>query len=254
LIKDLRRAILRGSLTEKGLCAAESFHLLREALRSGRRVDSVIASERVQRAIEEQFGNDELSVALVPEQLFQTIATTEASQGVIALVEPPEWPIDRLFAGETLVVVLDGIQDPGNAGTIVRAAEAFAATGVMFLKGSVNPFNPKTLRASAGSLFRVPFVAALDPAIARAALQQNRIRVYAAMPHAGNGARPLHERPFDERPKLSRPCALVVGNEGRGVSEEFRTLAEAVSIPTAGVESLNASVAAAILLYEAYQS
>ncbi len=254
MIKDLRRAILRGSLTEKGLCAAESFHLLREALRSGRRVDSVIASERVQRAIEEQFGNDELSVALVPEQLFQTIATTEASQGVIALVEPPEWPIDRLFAGETLVVVLDGIQDPGNAGTIVRAAEAFAATGVMFLKGSVNPFNPKTLRASAGSLFRVPFVAALDPAIARAALQQNRIRVYAAMPHAGNGARPLHERPFHERPKLSRPCALVVGNEGRGVSEEFRTLAEAVSIPTAGVESLNASVAAAILLYEAYQS
>jgi len=138
--------------------------------------------------------------------------------------------------------VLDGIQDPGNAGTIVRAAEAFAATGVMFLKGSVSPFNSKTLRASAGSLFRVPFVAALDPAIGRAALQQNRLSIYAGMPHAGEAA----------RPRMTRPCALVIGNEGRGVSEEFRSLAEPVSIPTAGVESLNASIAAAILLYEAY--
>jgi len=242
VIKDLRRAILRGSLTEKGLCAGESFHLLREALRSGRRVDSVIASESARRAIEEQFGDEELSIALVPEQLFRTIAGTETSQGLIALVEPPVWKIDRLFSANSLIVVLDGIQDPGNAGTIVRSAEAFAATGVMFLKGSVNPFNPKTLRASAGSLFRVPFVAALEPAIARAALLQNRIAIYAGMPQEGERV----------RPKMARPCALVIGNEGRGVSEEFRSLARPVSIPTAGVESLNASVAAAILLYEAY--
>jgi TrmH family RNA methyltransferase len=217
--------------------------LLREALRSGRAVDSVIASESAKRAIEEQFSEDDISVALVPEQLFKTIAGTETSQGLIALVTPPEWKIEQLFTAESLVVVLDGIQDPGNAGTIVRTAEAFAATGVMFLKGSVSPFNSKTLRASAGSLFRVPFVAGVDPAIARAALQQNRVSVYAGMPDAGKSA----------RPKIVRPCALVIGNEGRGVSEEFRSLAEAVSIPTAGVESLNASIAAAILLYEAYR-
>jgi TrmH family RNA methyltransferase len=107
----------------------------------------------------------------------------------------------------------------------------------------VSPFNSKTLRASAGSLFRVPFVAALESTIARAALQQNRFRIFAAMPHEGTG----------ERPKLQRPCALVIGNEGRGVSADFRSLAEPISIPTAGVESLNASIAAAILLYEAYR-
>jgi RNA methyltransferase, TrmH family len=207
-------------------------------------VDSVIASESARRAIEEQFSDEDLNVALVPEQLFKTIAATETSQGLIALVEPPEWKIDQLFTASSLIVVLDGIQDPGNAGTIVRTAEAFAATGVMFLRGSVSPFNSKTLRASAGSLFRVPFVTGLDPAIARAALQQNRIQLYAGMPHEGE---------HTARPKIERPCALVIGNEGRGVSEEFRSLSQAVSIPTAGVESLNASIAAAILLYEAYR-
>jgi TrmH family RNA methyltransferase len=222
------------------LCAAESFHLLREALRSGRRVDSVIASEAARRGIEEQFGDEDLSVALVPEQLFKTIAGTETSQGLIALVEPPEWKIEQLFGGESLIVVLDGIQDPGNAGTIVRTAEAFAATGVIFVKGSVSPFNSKTLRASAGSLFRVPYVAGVEATIVRAALQRNQLKTYAAMPHGS-------------MTKLARPCALVIGNEGRGVSDEFRSLAEAVSIPTAGVESLNASIAAAILLYEAYK-
>ncbi len=243
LLKDLRRSILRGSLTERGLCVAESFHLLREALRSERRVDAVIASESARRSIEEHFAGENLNIALVPDQLFKTIATTETSQGLIALVEPPVWTIDDLFTTRSLIVVLDGIQDPGNAGTIVRTAEAFAATGVMFLKGSVSPFNSKTQRAAAGSLFRVPFTSALDPAIARAALQQNRLQIFAGMPHTGNG----------ERPKLQRPCALVIGNEGRGVSAEFHTLAEPVSIPTAGVESLNASIAAAILLYEAYR-
>ncbi len=237
----MRRAILRGSLTERGFCVAESFHLLREALRSRRRVDMVLAAESARNAVEREFA--ELNIALIPDQMFATISSTENSQGVIALVDTPGWKIGQLFAASSLVMVLDGIQDPGNAGTIVRAAEAFGATGVMFLKGSVSPFNPKTLRASAGSLFRIPFVLGLEPAIARAGLQQNQLNIYAGMPHDGQ----------NERPKLLRPCAIVVGNEGRGVSEEFRSVAEPVHIPTAGVESLNASVAAAILLYEAFR-
>ena len=73
-------------------------------------------------------------------------------------MKPPEWSLDQLFRGQSMVVVMDGIQDPGNAGAIVRSAEAFGATGVMFLKNTVNPFNPKLLRASAGSIFRVPIV------------------------------------------------------------------------------------------------
>src|SRR5437879_3078227 len=79
----------------------------------------------------------------------------------------------------------DGLQDPGNAGAVARAAEAFGATGVMFLKGTASPYHPKTLRASAGSLFRVPFVAGLDAAVARATLRQHRVAIYAAMPYTG---------------------------------------------------------------------
>jgi RNA methyltransferase, TrmH family len=245
LLKDVRRALLRGTLTSQGLCAAESFHLLREALRSNRRVEAVLASESARSAIERQFPEwPDLNIALVPDQLFSSLSTTEASQGLIALVEPPVWQIERLFQASGVLVVLDGIQDPGNAGTIVRTAEAFAASGVMFLKGSVSPFNAKTLRASAGSLFRVPFVSSLEPAIARAGILQHRLHLYAAMPqHARNG-----------RPILKRPCALVIGNEGRGVSDEFREGAEPIAIPTSGVESLNASIAAAILLYEAFRA
>jgi RNA methyltransferase, TrmH family len=245
LLKDVRRALLRGTLTSGGFCAAESFHLLREALRSNCRVEAVLASESSRAAIERQFPEwPDLNIALVPDQLFSSLSTTEASQGLLALVEPPTWQIEDLFQPTGVLVVLDGIQDPGNAGTIVRAAEAFAASGVMFLKGSVSPFNAKTLRASAGSLFRVPFISSLEPAIARAGITQHRLHLYAAMPRSTNAG----------RPKLERPCALVIGNEGRGVSEEFRDGAEAVAIPTSGVESLNASVAAAILLYEAFRA
>jgi TrmH family RNA methyltransferase len=154
--------------------------------------------------------------------------------------------LEQLFRGNSLVVVLDGLQDPGNAGAILRAAEAFGATGAMFLKGTVSPFNPKTLRASAGSLFRVPFLHGMDPELARAALQQNKVELYAAVPARPDGLlRPLGEVDLTGR------CGLIIGNEARGVSGELRSAALDVSIPTVGVESLNAAVAAGILLYEA---
>lgn len=139
-------------------------------------------------------------------------------------------------------MVLDGVQDPGNAGAIVRAAEAFGATGVMFLKGTVSPYNPKAVRASAGSLFRVPVVAALEATLARAALEQRRLDVYAAAP---SGKKDLNDA------DLSRKCALIIGSEGRGVSDRLRAGAIDLRIPVSGVESLNAAMAAGILLYEA---
>ncbi len=181
---------------------------------------------------------------MLPDALFQTIATTETSQGVIALVRPPDWSIEQLFRGQTLVIVLDGLQDPGNAGAVVRAAEAFGATGVLFIKGTASPFHPKTLRASAGSLFRVPFVAGIDAPLARAALKQRRLDIYAAMPFTGS------ER-LAQDVDFGRRCAVIVGSEGRGVSRELHGIAEDIAIPTLGVESLNAAVAASVLLYEA---
>jgi TrmH family RNA methyltransferase len=178
--------------------------------------------------------------------LFASVSGTEAAQGVMALVKPPEWKLPQLFRGSPLVVVLDGLQDPGNAGAILRAAEAFGATGAIFIKGTVSPFNPKTVRASAGSLFRVPFLHGMDAALARAALEQNRVKSFAGVPaRPGAAARSLAEV------NLTGPVGLIIGNEARGVGAELRSAASDVTIPTVAVESLNAAVAAGILLYEA---
>lgn len=247
LLKEVRRAIARGVLTADGLCVAETFHLLEEALRSDCDVKTVLAAESVRSAAEAHVRRlAGIKVAILPDGLLESISGTEASQGVMALVKPPVWSLDQLFRGCPLVVVLDGIQDPGNAGAIVRAAEAFGASGALFLKGSASPYNSKTLRASAGSLFRLPFLTGVEPALARAALRQHRVELYAGVPaRPGVLARPLADL------DLTKPCGLVIGNEARGVSAELRAAATDTFIPTIGVESLNAAVAAGILLYEA---
>src|SRR5664279_2170430 len=131
LLKEVRRAVARGSLTEGGCCVAETFHLLEEALRSGCEVKTVLAAESARAAVV-AFGRRlaGVKVAVLPDALFAGIATTETSQGVMALVQPREWKLEQLLQAAALVVVLDGLQDPGNAGAIVRAAEAFGATGI----------------------------------------------------------------------------------------------------------------------------
>ena len=246
LLKEVRRAVARGSLTEGGWCVAETFHLLEEALRSGSQVHTVLAAESARAAVVAQGRRlAGVKVAVLPDALFAGIAATETSQGVMALVQPRPWKLEQLLQGAALVVVLDGLQDPGNAGAIVRAAEAFGGTGVLFLKGTVSPHNPKTLRASAGSLFRVPYLHGIESAAARAALEGNHIALFAAMPAAATSVGRLPATDLTGR------CALIVGNEAHGVSALWRAAAAPVSIPTVGVESLNAALAAGILLYEA---
>jgi TrmH family RNA methyltransferase len=248
LLKDVRRALVRGTLTSEGLCVAETFHLLEEALRSDCEVPIVLAARSVESTVQAHVRRlTGLRLLTVPDRLFEELASTESSQGVIALVRPPAWTLQQVFRGRALVVVLDGLQDPGNAGAIVRAAEAFGASGVLFVKGTVSPFNSKTMRASAGSLFRTPFVCGLDGALARASLQQHKLDIYAAVPVKAGNTRSLTQV------DLSRKCALIVGNEARGVSAELRSAALDLSIPTVRVESLNAAVAAGILLYEAWR-
>ena len=245
LLKDVRRAIARGGVTSEGYCIAETFHLLEEALRSDCAIRAVIASESVRATVERRVGGlRHINVIRVPDELYAEISATESSQGVMALVKPPTWDLDQLVRGSPLVVILDGIQDPGNAGAILRAAEAFGASGVIFIKGSVSPYNPKAIRASAGSVFRVPLMAALDASLAVAAVSQRKLELYAAMPRAAVSltATNLRER-----------CAFVIGSEGRGVSTELQQAAVALRIPTSKVESLNAAVAAGVLLYEAWR-
>lgn len=243
LVKEVRRAASRGSRTADGLLLAETFHLLEEALRSGLSVPAVLAERRVLPIVERHVAKlRDTRVHPLSDGLLESIGTTESAQGVLALVQPPVWTLDHVFRGKPLVIVLDGVQDPGNAGTIARAAEAFGATGLIFLKGAVSPWNPKTLRASAGSLFRVPFVEGLDVETVRAALKQRRVHVWIATPRGGQPAPDAD---------WAKPSALVIGSEGHGVSAAMSGAGLDLHIPTTGVESLNAAVAASIVLYEA---
>jgi TrmH family RNA methyltransferase len=243
LLKEVRRAIVRGTLTEDGCCVAEGFHLLEEALRSDCQVQVVLAAESVRGTVESHVKRlTGVRTIVLGDALFQEVSSTEASQGVMALVRPPAWTLEQLFRGCSLVAVLDGLQDPGNAGAVVRAAEAFGASGVLLLKGTVSPFNPKAVRASAGSVFRVPLVHGLDGSLARAAMEQRRLALYVASPA---GKKVVGDVDFTGK------CALVIGGEGRGISARMKAGATEVRIPTIGVESLNAAMAAGILLYEA---
>jgi TrmH family RNA methyltransferase len=229
LLRDIRKAVERGSLTSGGLCVAEGFHLLEEARRSRCELVSVLVADSV--------SADHDSDYIVPDEVLASVSSTENSQGVLALVRPAEYRPDDLFTGVPMVLVLDGIQDPGNAGTLIRTAEAFGATGVLLTPGSVNPWNPKALRASAGSAFRMPLIRNATPDL----LEGRTLGIWAAMPRQAAAA----------APDFTRPSVLVIGSEARGVSREWAGIAEPVTIATHRVESLNAAIAGSILLYEA---
>jgi TrmH family RNA methyltransferase len=177
-------------------------------------------------------------------RVFASVSSLPAAQGVAALVLPKAWAIEDLFQpAPALVVLLAGVQDPGNAGTILRTAEAFGATGALLLEGTVHPENSKFLRASAGSAFRLPHLHGMKYGEALETLRGQGLRLYAAVPHA---RRTLADLDF------AHPLALAIGSEGAGVPGPLLAAAEQVSIPHAHkVESLNAAMAAGIFLYEA---
>jgi TrmH family RNA methyltransferase len=243
LLKEVRRAASQATLTADGYALAEGFHLLDEALACRIEIGAVIASEGAQAALAERFSRrQDTRLIAVPDAVFAGLSTTEHTQGVMALVRPPRWTLEDAFAGTALTIVLDGVQDPGNAGAIVRSAEAFGATGVVFLKGSVNPYNPKCLRGSAGSVFRVPLVAAVDEKEFLDAAARHGAALFATAPRATLAI---------QQADFTGACAIVVGGEAKGVRETITSSATAVRIPTRAVESLNAAVACAVLLYEA---
>ena len=242
VLKEIRRAVAHGGRTTEGWMVAETFHLLEEALRSDLEIPVVVAAEGVRSEVESHVRGMGVRVLVVGDSLLGRMGTTESAQGVIALVRPPEWKLEQVFAGVPLVVVLDGVQDPGNAGAIMRAAEAFGASGALFLKGTVSPYHPKTIRASAGSLFRLPFLAGLDAEQVQATLRQRKVCLYATDPR---GDLPL------ARADLRGPAALVIGSESQGVRGSLVHGSVKLRIPTRAVESLNAAVAAGVLLYEA---
>lgn len=246
LVRDLRRAFAQNVATEDGFVAIEGMHIVEEAIRSGLRFKAVLFSEsgqeRTKKLIPQISSHTEM--VLVPDKIFNSAVTTETPQGVAALVKLKPHKLEDLFEiPEPLLLGAAGVQDPGNLGTMIRSAEAFGASAVIAAERTVSPLNPKVIRASAGSLFRLPVVK-VDSARLLASCREHGLRVVATSSHKGT--------PLDEA-DLRGPIAIFVGSEGAGVSKELLADAdETIAIPhSARVESLNAGIAASIVLYEA---
>ncbi len=246
-LKELRRALDRPGRESHGLAGIEGPNLLNEALRSGLRVACIFAAQGSEHLLEALPLPPETEILLLPAKLLAQALTTETPQPIAALVEPPDWTWAHLLGGELnaapLVLILDGLQDPGNLGTILRSAEAFGADGVIALPKTVSAWNPKAVRASAGSVFRLPLLAASEQECF-AKLLDAGVKIWST---TVRGAQPA------DLVDLAGPVALLIGNEGNGVSDYLTTKTSGcLTIPCPGpVESLNASVAASVLLYEA---
>jgi TrmH family RNA methyltransferase len=246
-LKELRRALAHPGREGHSLIGIEGPNLLEEALRAGLRVDCVFAAQGAEGLLEGLTLPAETEILLLPRELLDSALTTEAPQAIAALVDAPDWTWEQLLGSAKktapLVVVLAGVQDPGNLGTILRSAEAFGAGGVLSLPGTVSAWNSKAVRASAGSVFRLPLISAsAEEGLAR--LRAAGVTIWTT---AVEGANAAHEA------NLAGPVALLIGNEGNGVADDVAAQADgALTIPCPGpVESLNAAVAASILLYEA---
>jgi TrmH family RNA methyltransferase len=261
------RSALAGEHSSDEPVGVEGVRLVEAALGSGLIIEALLVSNSGERHLSRlaPLLGDGVQILRTTDRLFAGVADTQTPQGVAALVRPKPATVEDVLRGVALIVVLVGVQDPGNVGTILRAAEAFGATGAATCHASVgtaNPLSPKALRASAGSSLRLPILRTMSCAILLGQIRVSRVKLYAAVPDSG----PSEGRQIDAAPPLVRPweadwkspVALLIGNEGSGLPDEIvRSCDARVSIPQkksrglAGIESLNAAMAGTVLLYEA---
>ncbi len=245
--KELRALARRGNREESGLFVAEGVRVVEDLLDSDLTITQVIVASTLEdtgrgAALIARARNRGVPPRIVADHEVQRIAATESPQGVVAVAEIPRFTLDSISIADppAIVLILDGIQDPGNFGTVVRSAEALGSIAVIALPGTVDPWNPKTVRSSAGSSFRIPVAQAAWAETA----EHLRGRGFVLWGAAGEGD-PMPDAPRDR-------VALVLGNEGAGLSPAVRgSVDRLVGIPTRGrAESLNVAAAGAILLYE----
>ena len=201
-----------------------------------------------------------IRIITVKDSVFNSISQTVTPQGILCTVKKPEHTLEEILNGESVIqertqkktdgkknkdfkiLVLENIQDPGNLGTMLRTAEAAGVSGIIMSRDCADIYNPKVIRSTMGSVFRMPFVYVHDFTDALRSIKEHGITVYAAYLHGGESVSGVQ---FDKK------CAIMIGNEGNGLTDG--AVAEAdrrVFIPMAGqIESLNAAVAAAILMY-----
>ena len=214
---------------ETGLHLIESDKLVLDAIASGARVRTVFKTEGAK-------GADGIETIVVSESVMEALATAKTPSGLCAVVETPDCSVPEIFP-EGLIVVLDRLQDPGNVGTIIRTADALGAAGVLLSPDCADPFSPKALRAAMGSTYHLPImIGAL-----REALTRLRSQGFTCVCGHLAGSETL--------PAITKRAALIVGNEGQGVSSETAALCTLYRMPMRGrAESLNAAVFAALMM------
>lgn len=250
LVKRIRSLADRTNRDAEGRMAIEGVRLVEEALAAGVRAELLLYDPDAQREnsrikdLLESASAQGIRTIEAASHVIEAASEVETPQGVIAVLEIPRHDLGRVLeTHDLLLVVVDRIQDPGNLGTIIRVADAAGASAVTVTRGTVDPQNPKTVRATMGSLFHLPVVE-VDAASLAAELKRRGVRIVVADQHGALEYTSV---------SLRRPLALVLGNEATGADPLWREAAEAVvRIPIYGrAESLNVAIAGALLLYEA---
>jgi TrmH family RNA methyltransferase len=245
-VKELRSLFREAAPNRQGEIAIEGLHLLEEAIRSGLRISTAFfsdsAHERAHKLLPQLSGQTECLI--LPDDVFASAVPSEGPQGIAALVRIKSFSLEDAMAKQpALLLVTTGLQDPGNLGTMARSGEAFGATGMLLGEGTVSQWNWKAVRASAGSLFRLPTLK-VELATALPDIQLRSVRMLATSSHKGT---PVWES------DLRGPVVILIGGEGAGIPKSLLAQADdVVAIPQANqVESLNARIAASVVLYEA---
>ncbi|WP_371370703.1 TrmH family RNA methyltransferase [Sporomusa aerivorans] len=254
LIKEVASLHNKKYRDNLGKFLAEGVRLVEECAISGWPIEfclyteSAASHDRTLRLIKKLAAAD-CQMIVVPESVYNKISDTEQPQGIMAVLKKRRYAIEDMMSAAgnklPLLVILDGIQDPGNVGTIIRTADAAGCTGVIALKGSADVYAGKTVRAAMGSLFHLPIVEGVSAAELVTILNKFQINLLAT------GLQKKSVLYYQAN--FNRPVCIILGNEGQGVSKEMLEAADAcLNIPLAGqAESLNVSVAAGIILYEA---
>jgi len=252
-VKYTRKLLLRKYRKQEKRLVVEGVRLLEEVFKSGFCPDFVLWTDKVMqqergKALLEQAASLKIPLFRISERELKELAATKTPQGVLAVVPQPEWRTEKfLETAEGLFLALDRIQDPGNLGTLIRTSDAVGVNAVFLSWGTVDLFNSKVLRSTMGSVFRVPVIADVELFDLLEKMRNLGFFVVAADP----GGKKVYYEADLKSPRL----VVVIGNEAHGIDSSLLALAdEVVQIPLRkGVESLNAAVAAGILLYEAYR-
>ena len=229
-----------------GVFLAEGFKMFEEAPLEW--IREVYLSARAESHLENTFIRkklDRTGYETVSDDVMDKMADTQTPQGILTVLKQPEYCLEEILKDPTgLYLLLEDLQDPGNLGTILRTAEGAGVTGVILSRGTVDLFNPKTIRATMGSVYRVPFLYVEDLKDVLKNMKAKGIRTYAAH---------LEGKDYYTAYSFTQPTAFLIGNEGNGLSRECAQAADCyLKIPMEGkLESLNAAVSAALLVYEA---